>query len=452
MDAVLLARIQFALTVGFHFIFPPLTIGLAWLLVWLVGRYRRTGDEGDKALARFWVRLFAISFAIGVATGIVMEFQFGTNWARYSRFVGDIFGAPLAAEAIFAFFLESIFVGVLILGWNRVSRTTLWVSSWLVAIGSTLSAFWIIVANSWMQTPDGFVVRNGRAELTDFWAAVFNPSTLPRYLHTVDASLIVGAFFMMGISAWYLLRDRHVEAAKRAFTAALVVGFLASLGAAGLGHWHAVQVGETQPAKLAAFEGLFETRANAPLTLFGIPDPETRALRWAVSIPGGLSLLVGNSTKTVVEGLDRTPRADWPPLLATFISFHLMVLLGLFFMAFTALGLLLLWRRRLFGNRLFLTAALWSIPLPFLATQVGWMAAEIGRQPWAVYGLMRTRDAASNAATVPAGHILASIIMFSLIYLLLFYTWVRLLRRAIDHGIIDEAPARLDDAHEEVTA
>lgn len=445
MDAVLLARIQFALTVGFHFLFPPLTIGLAWLLVWLVGRYRRTGDEGDRALARFWVRLFAISFAIGVATGIVMEFQFGTNWARYSRYVGDIFGAPLAAEAVFAFFLESVFVAVLILGWNRVSRTTLWVSSWLVVIGSTLSAFWIIVANSWMQTPRGYHEINGRAELTDFWAAVFNPSTLPRYLHTIDASLIVGAFFMMGISAWYLLRDRHAEAAKRAFTAALVVGFLASVGALGLGHWHAVQVEKTQPAKLAAFEGLFETQANAPLTLFGFPDAETRTLRAAVSIPGGLSLLVGNSTRTVVEGLDKTPRADWPPLLATFVSFHLMVLLGLFFIAFTALGLLLLRWRRLFENRLFLKVALWSIPLPFLTTQVGWMAAEIGRQPWAVYGVLRTSDAASNAATVPAGHILASIIMFSLIYLLLFYTWVRLLRKSIGHGITEEALAPVSE-------
>jgi len=445
MDAVLLARIQFALTVGFHFIFPPLTIGLAWLLVWLVGRYRRTGEADDRALARFWVRLFALSFAIGVATGIVMEFQFGTNWARYSRYVGDIFGAPLAAEAVFAFFLESIFVGVLILGWNRVSRTTLWVSSWLVAIGSTLSAFWIIVANSWMQTPAGYITRNGRAELQNFWQAVFNPSTMPRYLHTVDAALIVGAFFMMGISAWYLLRDQHVEVAKRAFTMALVVGFLASLGAAGIGHWHAVQVANTQEPKLAAFEGLFETQTHAPLTLFGIPDAKTRTLRAAIQIPHALSLLVGNTAATEVKGLDATPRADWPPLLATFFSFHLMVLLGLYFMAFTALGLLLLWRRRLFGNRFFLTAALWSIPLPFLATQVGWMAAEIGRQPWAVYGVLRTSDAASNAATVPAGQILASIIMFSLIYLLLFNTWVRLLRRAIHHGITDEAPVRIDD-------
>jgi len=314
-----------------------------------------------------------------------------------------------------------------------------------VAIGSTLSAFWIIVANSWMQTPAGYITRNGRAELQNFWQAVFNPSTMPRYLHTVDAALIVGAFFMMGISAWYLLRDQHVEVAKRAFTMALVVGFLASLGAAGIGHWHAVQVANTQEPKLAAFEGLFETQTHAPLTLFGIPDAKTRTLRAAIQIPHALSLLVANTAATEVKGLDATPRADWPPLLATFFSFHLMVLLGLYFMAFTALGLLLLWRRRLFGNRFFLTAALWSIPLPFLATQVGWMAAEIGRQPWAVYGVLRTSDAASNAATVPAGQILASIIMFSLIYLLLFNTWVRLLRRAIHHGITDEAPVRIDD-------
>ena len=272
MDPVLLSRIQFALTVGFHFIFPPLTIGLAWLIVWFMTKYKNTGDDFYRSLSRFWIKLFTVSFAIGVATGITMEFQFGTNWAEYSRFVGDIFGAPLAAEGIFAFFLESSFMGVLLFGWNRLSRKTLWFASLMVAVGSTLSAFWIIVANSWMQTPTGFHIVAGRAELTNFWLAVFNPSTIPRYLHTVCASLITGAFFMLGVSAWYLLKKRHLNFAKSSLKAALVIAFISSIFQLGIGHAHAIQVAFTQPEKLAAIEGIFDTQTRAPALVFGIPN------------------------------------------------------------------------------------------------------------------------------------------------------------------------------------
>ncbi|MHB9024657.1 MAG: cytochrome ubiquinol oxidase subunit I [Armatimonadota bacterium] len=441
MDAVLLARIQFALTVGFHFIFPPLTIGLAWLISWLLWRYRATGDDVYRQMSRFWLKLFAITFVIGVATGITMEFQFGMNWANYSRFVGDIFGAPLAAEAVLAFFLESVFVGVLFFGWKRLSRGALWFASLMVAVGSTMSALWIIIANSWMQTPAGFVVRNGRAELTDFWAAAFNPSTLPRFLHTVDAALMTGAFFMLGISAWLLLKERHVDAARRSLVLALVVAFLTSVAELGLGHYHAVQVANTQPVKLAAYEGLFTTQKQAPLLLFGIPDAEKETVHYAVSVPAGLSLLVGLNPATEVKGLDSAPKSDWPPLLATFIPFHVMVVLGMYFIAFSGLGILLLWWKRLQKNRLFLTAAVWSIPLPFIAANVGWMAAEVGRQPWIVQDLMRTADAIS--VSVPAEQILASILVFSLIYAILFYTWVRLLRLAVVQGMepVAVAPA-----------
>ena len=436
MDALFLSRLQFALTIGFHFIFPAVTIGMAWLIFIFMTMYKRSGSAGDRSLARFWIKIFTLSFAMGVATGITMEFQFGTNWAEYSRFVGDIFGAPLAAEGIFAFFLESAFIAILIFGWKRVSVRTLWFSSLMVAVGSTLSAFWIIVANSWQQTPAGYHIVNGRAELTDFMAAVFNPSTIPRFLHTVDATLITGAFFVLGISAWFVLRDRHVEFAKKSFKTALIMAFVTSVLELGLGHYHAVQVATTQPEKLAAFEGLFDTQKRAPVLLFGIPDEEQETVHAAIKIPAGLSLMAFGDAEAEVKGLKDFPRDEWPPLAMTFYPFHLMVALGMFFIGFTALGLFLLWRKKLFSDnllgRLFLKAALLSIPLPIIANELGWIAAEVGRQPWVVYHLMKTRDAFST--TVPAGQILATIIGFSAVYLLLFFVWIYLLRRQVSRG------------------
>ncbi len=432
MDPVLLARIQFALTVGFHYIFPPLTIGMAWVIVWMLGRHVRTGDDVHLRVARFWIRVFALSFAVGVATGITMEFQFGTNWAAYSRFVGDIFGAPLAAEGIFAFFLESSFLGILLWGERRVSRRAYWLSSLMVAVGSTLSGFWIIAANSWQQTPAGHQIVNGRAELTDFAAAVFNPSTVPRYLHTIDGALITGSFFIMGLSAWFLLRRRHTDFALRSMKTALVFAFVSTVLQQPLGHHHAVQVAETQPAKLAAFEGLWETQANAPLLVFGIPDPEAERTDFEIGIPGALSVGVGWSADTVVKGLKDFPREDRPPILVTFGAFHLMVGLWFAFLAVTAFGMFLMWRGRLADSRLFQWLALLSLPLPVVANELGWVVAEVGRQPWIVYGILRTEDAVSKV--VPAGQILFSILMFSSIYALLFVVWVFLLRRRLHEG------------------
>jgi cytochrome d ubiquinol oxidase subunit I len=437
MDAVFLARIQFALTVGFHYIFPLITIGMAWLIVWMLTRHLMTGDAAYRSMARFWIRVFALSFAVGVATGIVMEFQFGMNWARYSRFVGDIFGAPLAAEGIFAFFLESSFLGILLFGERRVSERVYWFSALMVAVGSTLSAFWIVVANSWQQTPAGYQIVGGRAELVDFWAAVFNPSTVPRYLHVVDGALIAGSFFMLGLAAWFLLRKEHLEFARRSLNIALVAGFLASAAQVPLGHYHAVQVAETQPAKLAAFEGIWETQTNAPLLIFGIPNKGEERTDFAVGIPGYLSYGIGGSRETRVIGLKDIPRDEWPPIPVTFFTFHLMVGLGMYFIGLTALGLFLLWRKRLHENRLFLRLALLSIPLPILANELGWISAEVGRQPWIVQGLMRTDQAFSTV--VPAGQILVSILLFAIIYALLFGVWLFLLRNKLLQG--PEAPA-----------
>lgn len=447
MDVVMLSRIQFAITAGFHFIFPPLTIGLAWIIVIMQSLYLKTGQEFYHHMSRFWIKLFAISFAIGVATGIVMEFQFGTNWSEYSRFVGDIFGAPLAAEGIFAFFLESAFVGVLIWGADRVSKKLYWFSSLMVALGSTLSAFWIIVANSWMQTPAGYHIVNGRAELTDFWAAVFNPSTIPRYLHTVDGALITGAFFMMGISAIYLLRKQHVDFAKKSLKISLVVALFASLLQGGLGHMHAVQVAKTQPEKLAAFEGLFETQKGAPLLIFGIPDPEAQVTRMQISIPKGLSLLTHGDPDAEIKGLNSFPKEERPPVAMSFYTFHLMVGLGVYFILLTLWGIWLMRRNTLWEHPLFLKLALYSIPLPFIANELGWIAAEVGRQPWIVYRLMPTIKGASF--TVPAWQILASILVFLVIYALLFSVWIFLLRKKIELGPDAISPG--PDAHPPVS-
>lgn len=439
MDAVLLARIQFALTVGFHYIFPPLSIGMAWIIFWLLTRYRKSNDTSFLIQARFWTKLYAITFVVGVATGITMEFQFGTNWADYSRFVGDIFGAPLAAEGLFAFFLESTFVGVLLFGWERFSKGTLWFASLMVAIGTTLSAFWIIAANSWMQTPAGFEIVDGRAQLTNFFEAVFNPSTIPRYLHAIDGALISGAFFVMGISALYLLRNQHVEFAKQSLQTALIFGFLAASMQLPIGHGHAVQVARTQPEKLAAFEGLFETQKGAPALLFGIPDEERRIVNYAVEVPRALSVLVDMDPEAEVQGLNDFPRDEWPPLAMTFFPFHLMFYCGMFFIALTAWGVFLLWRKKLYDNKLFMKIAFFSLPLPLVANELGWIAAEVGRQPWLVYRVPGMRTSEGVSTVVSAGEILTSIVLFSLTYGLLFFLWIYLLRRQVQKGPMTEA-------------
>jgi cytochrome d ubiquinol oxidase subunit I len=442
MDPVFLSRLQFGLTAGFHFIFPPLTIGLSWLIFWMMTKYKNTDDDFYRRMARFWIKLFVVSFAVGVATGITLEFQFGTNWSNYSRYVGDIFGAPLAAEGVFSFFLESTFLGVLIFGWNRVSKKALWFSSLMVAVGATLSAFWIIVANSWQQTPAGFAIRNGRAELTDFWAAVFNPSTVPRYLHTVDAAIMTGAFFVVGVSAWYLLKGRHTEFAQRSLRMGLIVAFVSSLIQLPIGHHHGAQVARTQPEKLAAMEGIFKTQRRAPSLVFGILDKTNEVVRARIAIPGLLSLLAHGNLDAEVIGMEAFKPEDRPPLPYTFYTFRLMVLLGFWAIGLSGVGLILLWRKTLYKARWFLKLALWTIPFPFLGSQLGWFSAEVGRQPWAVYRLLRTSEATSP--TVPAAQILFSIIAFALIYSLLFAVWVFLLKREIVHGPEEEEGRQVD--------
>lgn len=433
MDQVLLARIQFAMTIGFHFIFPPLTIGLAWMLVIFEAIGWKKKDEVYAAIGKFFGKILGLIFAVGVATGIVMEFQFGTNWAEYSKFVGDIFGAPLAAEGVFAFFLESTFLGLYIFGREKISKGTHWFSIFMVAVGSTISGFWILVANSWQQTPAGYVVRNGRAELTDFWASVFNPSTMPRFYHTIDAALISAAFFVAGVSAYYLIKNKHTEFAKTSLRFAIVFGLIVSvLEVFPFGHEHAKQVAVTQPEKFAATQGLYTSQGGAPIAIFAFPTDHPPTLKIPIEIPGLLSWMAFGDFKAKIKGINEFPRENIPPLFLTFVSYHNMVLLGMYFILIMALASYLLYKKKLFENKRILTVLKWSVPLPLIAIQLGWISAEVGRQPWIVYHLMKTKDAVSF--TVGTGELLFSIILFALIYILLGSFFLTLLFKKIKHG------------------
>ncbi len=460
LDPVLLARVQFALTISFHYIFPPLSIGLVALMVIMEGMYMATKDRQYEVMARFWTRLFALIFVIGVATGIVMEFQFGMNWARYSRFVGDIFGSALAAEGIFAFFLESGFLAVVVFGWDRVSPRMHFFSTVMVALGSIFSAVWIVVANSWQQTPVGYhIVGTGlerRAEITDFWAVVFNPSSAERLVHVLIGAFILGGFFVMSVSAYYLLKGRHKEFARRSFRIALPFAAIFSIAALLSGHSQAVNVAATQPAKLAAFEGHFNTiEGGAPLYLWGIPSEEQRRVRGGLAIPGMLSFLVHGDRTKPVTALDdpaiipepallspgETLRDYWPPVNLTFQLYHLMVGLGGVFILLTVSALVLWWRGTLFENRRLLWVFVFAVIGPLAANQAGWAAAEVGRQPWIVYGMLKTADATSKA--VSGAEVLTSLIMFTLLYLSLLLVWVYVMDSKIRMGP-EEVPVAAD--------
>jgi len=435
MDVLTLSRIQFGATIAFHYLYPPLSIGLGLMLVIMEGAWLKTGNTLYHQMARFWTRVFALTFAIGVATGIVMEFEFGTNWATYSRFVGDVFGSALAAEGIFAFFLESGFLAVLLFGWDRVSRKWHFFSTCMVCLGAHFSAVWIIVANSWMQTPAGYkiVPHEGmmRAEVTDFWQVVFNPSTLERLSHTVCGAWCAGAFLVVSVSAWYLLKGKHLEFARKSLKVGLSVALLASLLQAVTGHTSAQGVAKNQPVKLAAFEGLYETTSNAPLTMFGYVDEQNQKVV-GLQIPNMLSFLAFNNFHATVTGLKSVPPADRPPVQASFQFFHAMVGIGFTMIAIAALGFLYFRHGTLHERRWLLWILVFSVLLPQFANQLGWFAAEVGRQPWIVYGVMRTPEGLS--AVVKANVVLSSLILFTVIYFLLFAVFIYLLNDKIQHG------------------
>ncbi len=458
LDPVFLSRIQFALTIAFHYLFPPLTIGLGVLMVIMEGVYMVTKNRQYEAMAKFWTKLFALAFAMGVASGIVMEFQFGTNWATYSRFVGDIFGSALAAEGIFAFFLESGFLAILVFGWDRVSPRMHFFSTVMVSLGSLFSAVWIVVANSWQQTPAGYhIVGEGlarRAEITDFWAVVFNPSTVERLTHVIFGAFILGGFFVMSVSAYYLLKRRHEDFARKSFAIALPFATIFSIAELLSGHSQAVNVAATQPAKLAAFEGHFvSSDGGAPLYIWGIADEDELRVKFGLAVPKMLSLLVHGDPDRPVTALDDpgivpaqnemppdvSIREYWPPVNLSFQFYHLMVGLGMVFIVLTLFALVLRWRRTLFASRWLLWVFVFAVVGPVVANQAGWAAAEVGRQPWIVYGMLKTADAASRA--VSGSEVLMSIVMFGAIYALLLLVWVYLMDAKIRLG--PEAPEAL---------
>ncbi len=415
MDVLMLSRLQFAAATMFHFLFVPLTLGISVLIACMETAYAYTGDEVYKRMAKFWGKLFLINFSLGVVTGITLEFQFGTNWSRYSAYVGDIFGSLLAIEATAAFFLESTFIGVWHFGWDKLSPKAHAAVAWLVGIGSNLSAVWILIANGFMQNPRGFEIRNGRAELVDFVSVITNPYAWGEFAHTISGAFAVAAFFMAGISAWHLLRKNEVDFFGRSMKLALGVGLAASVTVAVAGHYQGNLVAKIQPAKLAAMESHWETRTNAPMYLLQIPDEKNeKNLVEALPVPSLLSLLAFNDPGAEVKGLKDIPKEDRPPVGITFLAFRIMVGIG------TLMPLLMLFgwikREELTNYPLYLKGLILAIPLPYLAMEVGWTVAEVGRQPWIVYGLMRTSDAVSPIVT---GQVAASLVAMVLLYTLL---------------------------------
>lgn len=453
MDVEILSRIQFAFTVAFHYIYPPLSIGLGLIMVIMESLYIKTGNKEYESLARFWTKIFALTFGIGVATGIVMEFEFGTNWATYSRYVGDVFGSALAAEGIFAFALESGFLGILLFGWNRVKPWVHLTATIGVFLGSMFSAVWIVVANSWQQTPAGYHIvgegLNARAEITDFWAMVFNPSSVDRLIHTWQGAFLAGAFLVLSVHAYYLRKGKFVAISKKAFKIALTVATIFSLSQLMSGHISAEGVAHNQPAKLAALEGHFDASAPADMYVMGWVNKEEQTVS-GIKIPGGLSFLLSYDFDTPVTGLNAFPEEDRPSQLnAIFQFYHIMVAIGSFLILLTLYACYLWWRGRLFDKRWLLWIFSFSVLLPQIGNQVGWFAAEMGRQPWVVYGHLRTSDALSQS--VRENQVLFSLILFFLVYFILFLLFIYLLNKKIKHGPYDSSRDNDRPMQEEIT-
>lgn len=415
MNVVTLSQLQFAATGMFHWIFVPLTLGLSIMTAWMETKYVKTGDETWLRMTKFWGKLFLINFALGVVTGITMEFQFGLNWSEYSRYVGDIFGAPLAIEATLAFFLESVFLGVWIFGWKKISKKAHLTSIWLAAVASNVSALIILLANAWMQKPVGFVIRNGRAEMSDFLAVLTNSYGWIKFTHTLLSGYALAAFLIMGVSAWHLLKKNENDFFVRSFKMAAVWAFVASICVAVTGDLHAVEIAKYQPTKFAAMESQWETTRGAGMSLLLVPDAENeRNSIDKLTIPNMLSIMAFHDANAEIKGLKSFPKELRPPVLPTFLSFRLMTGLGMF-MILASLAAIILSRRDKFTEyRTFLTIMVCAIPAPYLAEQLGWLVAELGRQPWIVYGVLKTSDAVSKSIT--STQVIMSLIGFTVLY------------------------------------
>lgn len=447
MDVVDLARLQFAFTITFHYIFPPMSIGLAFLILIIEGMYLKTKKPIYLNLAKFWTKIFALFFVLGVSSGFVQLFAFGNNWSQYSRFIGDIFGGILAAEGVFAFFLEAGFIGIMLFGWGHVKPKVHYLASVLVFIGATFSAIWIVMANSWMQTPDGYqIIGEGlykRAIITDLWKVFFNPSSVDRIIHTLLGCGILGSFFLLSVSAYYLLKKRHLQEAMFGIRLGLLTGIIFLVLQLISAHSTAKGVAKNQPVKLAAMEGLMTTETPAPLCLIGWPS-EKDGKTIGLKIPGALSLLCHGNLYEGVRGLDAFPKDEWPPIFWVFQSYHIMIYAWGFMTLIVITGSILMKRKKLESAKWFLWTLVFSTIVPYVANIAGWFTAELGRQPWIVQGIMRTREGSSPV--VSYYDVLGSLIMFGSVYSLLFALFIFLLNRKIQHGPV-EVSNLPDDTH-----
>jgi cytochrome bd ubiquinol oxidase subunit I len=447
VDAVLLARTQFAATTIFHFFFVPLSIGLVFMVALMETLYVVKKNQLYKKMAKFWGHLFLINFAVGVVTGIIQEFQFGMNWSDYSRFVGDVFGAPLAIEALLAFFMESTFIGLWIFGWDRLSEKVHLACIWLVSLGTILSGFWILTANSFMQVPVGFEMNNGRAEMNDFFALITNGQLLVEFPHVLTGALCTAAFFVAGVSAFNLLKKKHIEFYKKSMKIAVVIGLIGSIGTALSGHWQAQYLVKTQPMKMAAAEGIWEdTKDPAPWSAFAIIDTEKQENKFEINIPYAMSFLAYSKFEGSLKGMETlqkeyTAKYDSvvgegtnyiPPVKTTYWSFRLMIGFGVAMILLSFMGLYLWRMKKLENSSLFLKLLIPAISFPFLANTAGWVMTEVGRQPWTVFGLMTTAD--SISPNVSAGMILFSTIMYLIVFTVLLGVMVYLMVREIKKG------------------
>jgi cytochrome d ubiquinol oxidase subunit I len=429
MSAILLARIQFAFSISFHFLFPATTLGFTFLIFITETTYVISRKTHFRLLTDYLVRILAIVYVMGVVTGAVMEFSFGTNWSRFSRFTGDVFGTPVVAEAISAFAIEAIFLSILIFGRGGVKEWIFWLAALMVFIGSHLSAFWILSANSWMQTPAGFILEGDKLILSSFWKAVLNHSTLIRLCHTILAGWVTGAVVGASIASWHVRRNTSTVLALSLLKISTGLLTILPLCQLLLGHFSAQMVSDFQPAKSAAMEGTFFTQTNAPIYLFGIPVPESNKVHFGIAIPGLLSFLETFSYEGKVVGLNEFPRDQWPPVTTVFLSFHLMVVIGFILIGTGIIGAVLLILGKLEQTQWFLIMLPFLTPLPYICNQVGWMTAEIGRQPWIVYGILSTSEASSPMISIQ--EMLLSLGLFTLIYTFLFIITLRKILRVI---------------------
>ncbi|MEU8404441.1 cytochrome ubiquinol oxidase subunit I [Nonomuraea sp. NPDC048892] len=446
MDVLDLSRWQFGVTTVYHFLFVPLTIGLSIIVAGLQTAWHRTKKPEYLRLTRFWGRLFLINFAMGVVTGIVQEFQFGMNWSDYSRFVGDVFGAPLAMEGLMAFFLESTFLGLWIFGWDRLPPRVHLATIWVAAIGTNISAYFILAANSWMQHPVGYRISDGRAELTDIWAVLTNSTTLVTFPHVIFGAFLTAAAFVLGVSAWFLLKKRDTPLFRTSARLALVVALVSAVGVSFSGHWQAQIMTEQQPMKMAAAEALWEDESSAGFSLFAVGDVENGRNHVNLQIPYGLSLLATNTVDGRVEGINDIQAryqalygpGDYRPVVGlAYWSFRLMIGFGALSALLAAAGLWLTRRGRLPAGRWAYRLAIAGIGLPFLANTLGWIFTEMGRQPWTVFGLMRTAAAVSPTADVAS--VAITLVGFTLVYAVLAVIEVRLLVKFIRIGPHEQA-------------